>query len=97
MVEGRSNRAFSDVDAAYKALQQVGYDRSLLYEEKPVTLTEAEKIVDKADWNKHVAAYIIKPPGKPTLVAADDKRPEYKPIPDVQTAFGGDNQYKEET
>lgn len=97
LVEGRSNRAFSDVDAAYKALQQVGYDRSLLYEEKPVTLTEAEKIVDKADWNKHVAAYIIKPPGKPTLVAADDNRPEYKPIPDVQTAFGGDNQYKEET
>lgn len=97
LVEGRSNRGFSDTDAAFDALINAGYDRSLLYEEKPVTLTEAEKLIDKDVWKNVAAGYIIKPPGKPTLVPEDDKRPEYKIKPSAADAFGGDNQYKEET
>lgn len=97
LVEGRSNRAFSDTDAAMEALVQAGYDRALLYEEKPVTLTVAEKMVDKETWNNVAAPFVINPPGKPTLVPADDKRPEYKLKPDAAEAFGGSNQYKEES
>lgn len=96
LVEGRSNRAFSDTDAAFGAVISAGYDRSLLYEEKPVTLTEAEKLIDKDTWKNVVADYIVKPPGKPTLVPADDHRPEYKIKPSATEAFGGSNQYKEE-
>lgn len=96
LVEGRSNRAFSDPDAAMQALVQAGYDRSLLYEEKAITLTEAEKLVDAQTWNSVAATYVIKPPGKPTLVPEDDKRAEWKPKPSATDAFGGDNQYKEE-
>lgn len=97
LVEGRSNRTFSNTNAAFASLVLAGYDRSMLYEEKPITLTEAEKLVNKEDWKKLSDAYIIKPPGKPTLVPADDKRAEWKPKPDAQDAFGGNNQYKEET
>lgn len=97
LVEGRSNRTFTDTEAAFGAIVEAGYDRALLYEEKPITLTEAEKLVDKKVWDTVAASYVVKPQGKPTLVPADDKRPEYKPKTDAQSAFGGDNKYKEET
>lgn len=97
LVEGRSNRTFTDTEAAFRAIAEAGYDRALLYEEKPITLTEAEKLVDKKVWDTVAASYVIKPQGKPTLVPADDKRPEYKSKTDAQSAFGGDNKYKEET
>lgn len=97
LVEGRSNRTFTDIEAAFRAIVEAGYDRALLYEEKPITLTEAEKLVDKKVWDTVAASYIVKPQGKPALVPADDKRPEYKPKTDAQSAFGGDNKYKEET
>ena len=97
LVEGRSNRTFTDTEAAFRAIVEAGYDRALLYEEKPITLTEAEKLVDKKVWDTVAASYIVKPQGKPALVPADDKRPEYKPKTDAQSAFGGDNKYKEET
>lgn len=97
LVEGRSNRTFTDTEAAFRAIVEAGYDRALLYEEKPITLTEAEKLVDKKVWDTVAASYVVKPQGKPTLVPADDKRPEYKPKTDAQSAFGGDNKYKEET
>ncbi len=97
LVEGRSNRTFTDTEAAFRAIVEAGYDRALLYEEKPITLTEAEKLVDKKVWDTVAASYVVKPQGKPALVPADDKRPEYKPKTDAQSAFGGDNKYKEET
>ena len=97
LVEGRSNRTFTDTEAAFRAIVEAGYDRALLYEEKPIALTEAEKLVDKKVWDTVAASYVVKPQGKPTLVPADDKRPEYKPKTDAQSAFGGDNKYKEET
>ena len=97
LVEGRSNRTFTDTEAAFGAIVEAGYDRALLYEEKPIALTEAEKLVDKKVWDTVAASYVVKPQGKPTLVPADDKRPEYKPKTDAQSAFGGDNKYKEET
>lgn len=97
LVEGRSNRTFTDTEAAFRAIVEAGYDRALLYEEKPITLTEAENLVDKKVWDTVAASYIVKPQGKPALVPADDQRPEYKPKTDAQSAFGGDNKYKEET
>lgn len=79
-----------------QALVQAGYDRSLLYEEKAITLTEAEKLVDAQTWNSVAATYVIKPPGKPTLVPEDDKRAEWKSKPSATDASGGNNQYKEQ-
>lgn len=73
-VAGRSVRAFSDPDKAFKALIEGGIAEPLLYERKPLSLAAAEKVVGKKDFEKLVGEYIIKPPGAPTLASADDKR-----------------------
>lgn len=96
IVEGRSNRAFSDVDKALKALQTAGYDRALLYESKPLPLTEVEKTIGKEDFKNILSPYIIKPKGAPTLALQGDKRPEMILNTTATEDFGGNNAYKEE-
>lgn len=77
LVAGRSNRAFSDQDAAFKAIVAAGYDEALLYDRKPKSLTELEKLMGKAEFAEKIGSFIIKPPGKPTLAPASDKRQAY--------------------
>ena len=76
-VEGRSVRAFSDQDAAIAAVIAAGYDESLVYDRKPKTLTELEKLMGKTEFVKALGSFIIKPPGKPTLAPLSDKREPY--------------------
>ena len=77
LVEGRSNRTFSDVDEAMKALVAAGYDEALLYDRKPKTLTELEKMLGKKTFTELLTCFIVKPKGKPTLAPASDKREAY--------------------
>ena len=81
-VEGRSNRAFRDVDAAFAKLIDAGIDRELLYVRNPITLTATEKLVGKKQFEELLADEIEKPKGKPTLVKQDDKRPSYSTAAD---------------
>lgn len=76
-VAGRSNRTFSDVDAAIQAVINAGYDEALVYERKAKTLTELEKLMGKAEFAEKIGQYVVKPMGKPTLAVASDKRPQY--------------------
>lgn len=76
-VEGRSNRAFSDLDAALDAAISAGYDESLVYDRKPKSLSELEKLMGKTAFSETLGKYVIKPRGKPTLVPITDKRPEF--------------------
>lgn len=87
-VEGRSVRQLTDVDAAYKKLADNGYDINLFYERKPVTLTAAEKIVGKQQFEDLCRDYIIKPPGKPALVPEADKRPAITNVQSAAEVFG---------
>lgn len=89
-VEGRSNRAIKDIDAAFSVLTANGYDEAMLYERKPITLTALEKLVPKPQLTALIGEQIIKPQGKPTLATADDKRKDFNPI-DVNKIFGGNN------
>lgn len=73
-VEGRSNRRISDVDSAFENLISNGYDEAILYERKPLTLTQIEKLVPKKQFEELLGKYIIKPPGKPTIVQESDNR-----------------------
>ncbi len=82
-VEGRSNRQFSDVDAAFAVLKAAGYDEALLYERRPIPLTAVEKLTGKKQFEELLGSYVIKPPGKPTLVPASDRR---EPITNQITA-----------
>lgn len=87
-VEGRSNRKITDVDAAFEVLKKEGYDEALLYERKPITLTELEKLVTKKKLEELIGGMIDKPRGKPTLAPESDKRKPY--APDLKEMFGGE-------
>lgn len=79
LVEGRSNRAFSNVDEAIQTLIAAGYDEALIYDRKPKTLTELEKMLGKKVFSELLSGFVIKPKGKPTLVLNSDKREAYNP------------------
>lgn len=74
-VEGRSIREWTDMDAAFKALKENDIDEAVLYEKKPLTLAQVEKVVGKKDFNEIAGTFVTRPPGKPALVREDDKRP----------------------
>jgi hypothetical protein len=76
-VEGRSTRQFSDADAAIAALIGAGTPKEILYEYRPLTLAQMEKTIGAKAFEAAAGSYVIKPPGKPTLVPESDKRPAY--------------------
>ena len=78
-VAGRSNRTFTDTEAALNAAVAAGYDKSLLYDLKPKTLTELEKLMGKAEFADKLGSFVVKPVGKPTLALLTDKREAYNP------------------
>lgn len=79
LVAGRSNRTFTDQDAAIAAIIAAGYDEALVYDRKPKTLTELEKLMGKAEFAEKIGSFVVKPLGKPTLALATDKREAYAP------------------
>lgn len=78
-VAGRSNRTFTDQDAALAAVIAAGYDEALVYERKAKTLTELEKLMGKAEFAEKIGQYVVEPIGKPTLAPMSDKREPYNP------------------
>lgn len=76
LVEGRSNRKYSNEAKVAETLKEAGYDEALLYEKKLYGITAMEKIVGKKPLAELCGSLIIKPPGKPVLVPESDKRPE---------------------
>ena len=75
-VEGRSLRAWTDQEAAFKALAASGINEAILYERKPLTLAAIEKTVGKEAFSP-ANAYVTKPAGAPTLAPQSDKRPAF--------------------
>lgn len=74
-VEGRSTRKWTDMDAAFGRLIESGINAAVLWERKPVTLAQIEKIVGKKDFAECVGEYVVKETGKPALVQESDNRP----------------------
>jgi len=79
LVAGRSNRTFSDPEAAFQAIIAAGYDEALLYDRKPKTLSDLEKLMGKTEFAEKIGSFVVKPLGKPALVPASDKRDAYNP------------------
>ena len=63
LVAGRSIRTFTDQDAAIQAAIAAGYDEALLYDRKPKTLSEMEKLMGKAEFAEKIGGYVTKPLG----------------------------------
>ncbi|MBO6246629.1 MAG: DUF2800 domain-containing protein [Anaerovibrio sp.] len=71
LVEGRSNRKISNEEAVIEAVTSVGKDP---FEKKLLGVTALEKLLGKTKFNELIGQYVVKPPGKPTLVPESDKR-----------------------
>jgi len=72
LVEGRSNRKYTNEIAVAGAVTDAGFDP---YERKVIGVTAMQKLLGKSRFEKLLAEYIEKPQGKPTLVPESDKRP----------------------
>lgn len=79
LVEGRSNRTFTDVDTAVRKLIDAGYDEALIFDRKPKTLSELEKMLGKKTFSELLSDCVVKPKGKPTLAHVFDRRETYCP------------------
>jgi hypothetical protein len=76
VVEGRSNRKISDEAALALILEKETEKPEYIWKPKALeTITALEKLFGKKRFAELARAYIIKPPGKPTLVPNSDKRP----------------------
>ena len=79
VVEGRSVRAFSDADKALEIMRGEGFEDAVLYERKPLTLAQLEKLVGKKRFGELMSGLIVYPKGKPTLADENDERKSYTP------------------
>ena len=72
LVEGRSNRRYTNETAVAGVITDAGFDP---YEHKVLGVTAMQKLLGKSRFDELLATYIEKPQGKPTLVPESDKRP----------------------
>ena len=73
LVEGRSNRKYTDESAVIAAATAAGYRD--IFKKSLIPITEMEKLMGKKTFTEVLGGLVIKPQGKPTLVPASDKRP----------------------
>lgn len=74
LVAGRSNRKYTDEAAVADVVIAAGKDP---YEKKLLGITAMTALLGKKVFEDILGGLTFKPPGKPVLVTADDKRPEY--------------------
>ena len=72
LVEGRSNRKYTDEQKAAEAILAAGYDP---FERKLISVNAAQKMLGKARFEEVLMGLVQKPPGKLALVPESDKRP----------------------
>lgn len=74
LVAGRSNRKYTDEAAVADVVIAAGKDP---YEKKLLGITAMTALLGKKTFEDILGGLTFKPPGKPVLVTADDKRPEF--------------------
>lgn len=74
LVEGRSNRRYTNSDAVAATVTEAGYDP---YEKKLMGITNMTRMLGAKKFNTLLGSLIEKPKGKPTLVPESDKRPAW--------------------
>jgi hypothetical protein len=73
LVEGRSNRKYTNETTAADTVKNAGYDP---YEHSILGITAMEKLIGKKQFATLLGDYVQKPKGKPVLVVKSDKRKE---------------------
>ena len=86
VVEGRSNRKYTDEATVATAVKNAGYDP---YEQKLIGITAMSTLLGKTQFEELLGGLIYKPPGKPALVPESDKRPAVNTAADDFNDNGG--------
>ena len=73
LVEGRSNRKYSNEEEVAKAAGAAGYKD--IYKQSLIGITEMEKLMGKKKFSEILGTLVYKPTGKITLVPESDRRP----------------------
>lgn len=73
VVEGRSNRKYTNDEAVAAVVEKAGFDP---YEKKLRGVTAMTRELGKKKFAELLGNLVYKPPGKPVLVSESDKRPE---------------------
>ena len=77
LVEGRSNRKYTDETQVEKTLRGAKYKVADIFKPRELLgITAMEKFLGKKTFGELLNDLVEKPPGKPTLVPNGDKRPE---------------------
>ncbi|MGN0630791.1 MAG: DUF2800 domain-containing protein, partial [Ruminococcus sp.] len=80
VVEGRSNRKYTDEKAVAEAVKAIG--KNPYCEPEILGITAMTKLLGgKKKFDELLSKYVCKPQGKPTLVPASDKRKAWNPAP----------------
>lgn len=87
LVEGRSNRVYSDEDKVATALVREGFNEDQIYTKKILGITAMEKTITKKVFESVLDELIIKPAGKPTLVIESDKRSAWNSAESAKNDF----------
>ena len=78
LVEGRSNRKYTDEEEVAEAAKAAGYTD--IYKKSLVGITEMEKLMGKKKFAEVLGKLVYKPQGKITLVTESDKRQEIQTV-----------------
>ena len=87
LTEGRSNRKYADEAIVAETLINSGFHD--IYKQTLLPITELEKLLGRKRFGELLAPFIIKPPGKLTLVPINDSR---RAINDAAIDFKEDNE-----
>lgn len=77
IVEGRSNRKWTDEDKVGELLLGQGFLENIIYTKKLTGISNMETAIGKKEVQRLLGGYIEKPQGKPVLVPESDKRPVF--------------------
>jgi hypothetical protein len=88
LVEGRSNRVYTDVEEVAKTLIEKGFNEEEIFNPKQLLgITALEKSITKTDFSRYLSHLVIKPAGKATLAPESDKRPEFSSVEAAKNDF----------
>jgi len=88
LVEGRSNRKYSDEGRVIAVLLGEGLPEDKIFSRSLLGITAMEKSISKAKFNALLNDLVYKPSGAPTLVPDTDKRSVFTGKADAVSDFG---------
>ena len=88
LVEGRSNRKYTDTGKIEEILTDKGYTPMDIFKPRELKgITEMTKMLGTKTFDELLKDYVVKPPGKPVLVPESDKRPELNTVEKMRGEF----------